>query len=173
MPVEDGTVSVLFDTRGRLPSLYTTAAPAVENAGAEQLAFAHVDSGETRTWTLAWRVEALYDVPSEVQRGKRYTTDALCRDVFKTEETVHRFDVFGTISSNATPGSAADSPSNPPVPQPTPRVRITSSAGTVDTDRDGNFKIAGVNVPVDLTVRYFGPFTDINTEAGADYSITF
>ncbi|MEM6570211.1 MAG: hypothetical protein AAF957_17505 [Planctomycetota bacterium] len=203
VPVEDGAVNVLFDTRGRLLSIHTTASPAVETpsgnattgagfarlvaarafqnefgvqpTSSETLRLVHawVNDGETRRWTLAWEVDATFQADDEQPIGRLYTIDANGRDVLKSENTVHNFDVFGTVRSNATPGLTADRAANPPVPIEMPRVRITSSAGTVETDRDGNFNIVGVNTPIDLTVTYFGQFTNVNNDAGADHTITF
>ena len=201
VPVEQAAVNVLFDTQGRMLSLHTTAAPAVEQAGVrplinagfanliaaeafqrefgvepttqgnERLVHAWVDEGETRTWQLAWQVEANFDSPDQ-PIGIRYTIDALGRRVLKQVSTIHNVDVFGTVRANATPGTAADSSSNSPVPIEVPRTRLSSSAGTIETDRDGNFNFAGVNSPIDITLEYFGQFSDVRN-SGADYTITF
>jgi hypothetical protein len=201
--VEDGAINVLFSTSGRLLSIHTTAAPEVLDPGArptigagfanlvaaqafeaefgleptvqgsERLVHAHIDSGESRVWALAWQVEATFESEGGQPIGRLYTVDGHTGQVLKSVNTVHNFDVTGTIRSNATDGLTADRAANPPVPLAMPRVRITSSAGTVETDRDGNFNIAGVNTPLDLTVDYFGEFTNVNNDSGADYSITF
>ncbi len=201
VPVEQAAVNVLFDIQGRMLSLHTTAAPAVEQAGVrplinagfanliaaeafqrefgvepttqgnERLVHAWVDEGETRRWQLAWQVEANFDSPDQ-PIGIRYTIDALGRRILKQASTVHNFDVFGTVRANATPGTFADGSSNPPVPIEVPRTRLSSSAGTIETDRDGNFNFAGVNSPIDITVDYFGQFSDVRN-SGADYTITF
>ncbi len=201
VPVEQSAFNVLFDTQGRLLSIHTTGAPSVEDKGVkplinagfanliaagafenefgvsptsqgnERLVHAWIDAGESRQWQLCWQVEANFDGPNPI--GRKYTIDALGRDVLKSVSTVHNFDVFGTVSANATPGSTADLPGNAPTPIAVPRTRITSSAGTIETDRDGNFNFAGVNTPLNLTVDYFGQFTDIRNDSGADYTITF
>ena len=203
VPVEDGAINVLFDTSGRLLSVHSTAAPTLSrpsgkpttgagfaalvaarafkdefgvqpnSIGEPRLIHAHSDRGEVRSWDLAWEVEATFDDGVEQPTGRRYSIDATGRDVLKSENTIHNFDVFGTIRSNATPGLTADRSANPPVPIPMPRVRITSSAGNVETDRDGNFNITGVNTPIDITVDYFGEFTNVNNDSGSDYSVTF
>lgn len=201
VPVEQAALNVLFDTQGRLLSIHVTGAPSVEDAGArplinagfanliaarafedqfgvtpttqgnERLVHAWIDAGETRKWQLCWQVEASIDGPNPI--GRKYTIDALGRDVLKSVTTIHNFDVFGTVTANASPGTSADGGNNPPTPIAVPRTRISSSAGTVETDRDGNFNISGVNSPLNLTVDYFGQFTDVRNDAGADYSITF
>lgn len=203
VPVEAGSINVLFDTAGRLLSVHTTAAPEVESPnarptigagfanlvaaqafqdefgvaptiqGSEQLVHAYIDGGETRRWALAWQVEAMFETEGEQPIGRKYTVDAHGLGVLKSVDTIHNFDVRGTIRSNATPGLTADRAANAPIPLAMPRVRVTSSAGNVETDRDGNFNISGVNTALDLTVDYFGEFTNVNHDTGADYSITF
>ncbi|MEM8711299.1 MAG: hypothetical protein AAGG01_10130, partial [Planctomycetota bacterium] len=204
VPVEDGAINVLFDTSGRLLSIHTTAAPEVVDPvgkptigagfanlaaaqafqaefgleptiqGSERLVHAHVDSGEVRQWFLAWEVEAMFESDDAMPIGRKYTIDAHGNGVLKSENTVHNFDVRGTISSNATPGLTADRAANPAVPIAMPRVRVMGSNGqTVETDRDGNFNFVGVNTPLDLTVEYFGQFTNVDNDQGAEYSITF
>lgn len=203
VPVEDGAINVLFDTSGRLLSVHSTAAPTLthpsgkpttgagfaalvaarafkDEFGAQptslsdaRLVHAHSDLGEVRTWDLAWEIEATFDNGEDQPIGRRYAIDATGRDVLKSENTIHNFDVFGTVRSNATPGLTADRNANSPTPIAMPRTRITSSAGTIETDRDGNFSITGVNTPIDLTVDYFGEFTNVNNDTGADYTVTF
>jgi len=203
VPVEDGAVNVLFDMSGRLLSVHCTAAATLTSPsgkpttgagfaalvaarafkdefglqpnqmGDSRLVHAHSERGEVKSWDLAWEIDATFDNGVDQPIGRRYSIDATGRNVIKSENTIHNFDVFGTVRANATPGLSADRSANPPTPIAMPRTRITSSAGTVETDRDGNFTITGVNTPLDLTVDYFGEFTNINNDTGADYSITF
>ncbi len=203
VPVEDGRINVLFDMSGRLLSIHTTATPDLEllsntpttgagfanlvagrafqnefgvaptSYGDARLVHAWFDEGETRRWALAWEVEESFEGDAAQPLGRRYSVDAHGRTILKVENTIHNFDVFGTVRSNATPGLSADRAANPAVPIEMPRVRITSSAGTVETDRNGDFNIVGVNTPVDLTVTYFGQFTNVNHDTGADYTVTF
>ena len=202
IPVEDGRINALFDTRGALLSLHTTGASEVEGRGqrpafdagfasliarerftasegvepnhysAPTLVWAHVDDQETRRWTLAWQVEAQWIEEGFEPAGFEYTIDAQSRQILKRETTIHYFDVTGTVMSNASPGSTADHPGNPPAPLPVPHVRVNSSAGTVFTDADGNFTIAGVNTPVSITLQYRGRFTNVTNNAGGNYSVT-
>ncbi|MEM6674323.1 MAG: hypothetical protein AAF726_15870 [Planctomycetota bacterium] len=203
VPVEDGAVNVLFDASGRLLSLHATGAPEVEDPTGQptidggfatlvaarafrdefdvaptssantRLVHAHIDDGEVRRWPLVWQVEVTWEMDGAQPIGRRYSVDAHGRTVLKSENTIHNFDVFGTVRSNASPGTEADHSGNPPTPLAMPRVRIQSSAGNVETDRDGNFNITGVNSPIDLTVDFFGRFTNVNNDAGPDYTITF
>lgn len=202
VPVQSSGTHVLFDAlSGKLLAITTTAAPELEpeapaygggfaklivanlfadeygveptRVGDALLTHVRIDRGEVSTWQLCYVVKAEHEVDGDILTGQRYTLDAETRELLQQRSTVHNFDVFGTIRSNATPGTSADTVTNPPVPIPTPRVRVTSSAGTVVTDRDGNFNIVGVDTPVDLTVTYNGTFTTLDNQAGAPYSITF
>ena len=200
VPVENGRMNVLFDIDGRLLALHSTAAPvsaglsavptigegaavrtalerfeadtgvpALEMRGA-RLLFAQVTSFEVRRALLAYQVSVHNDLEPV---GYLYTIDAHSGAVVRRDDEVHYFDVFGTIKSNATPGSEADHAGNPPVETPMSYIDVTSSAGTVQTDRDGNFIFPGVNTPLDITVEYDGQFNDTDNDAGSDYSITF
>ncbi|MEZ6016334.1 MAG: hypothetical protein R3F49_14550 [Planctomycetota bacterium] len=201
--VEDGRINLLFDLQGRLLSLHTTAAPTVEDPrptpsfdagfasmiarevfrstegiepnhyGQPELVFAHVDDQEARRWTLAWQVDAQWYEPGFEPKGYLYTIDARTRQILKRVSSIHHFDVTGTITANATPGTAADHSGNPPVPTPMPYLRLQSSAGTTVTDANGNFTFVGVNTPINITATYAGTFTSVQNQAGANYSVAF
>jgi len=200
LPVEGAKVNALFDTAGRLLSLHSTAAPRTENlssvpviggstalraavgafereagvpaleVGDPSLLFAQVDLGLGREARLAWQVSVHNDAEPA---GYLYTVDARTGDVLRRDNEIHHFDVKGVIQSFATPGLEADHAGNPPVALPMSHIRLTSSAGTIDSDRDGNFNFVGVNSPLNITVQYLGPFANVNNQAGSDYSITF
>ena len=55
---------------------------------------------------------------------------------------------------------------------PAAHARVTSSAGTVYTDVDGNFTFAGVSTALDVTVDYTGLYNDVNDGGGAEFSLT-
>jgi hypothetical protein len=203
VPVENGRINVLFDLQGRLLSLHSTAAPAIDDPstppafdaafasfiaretftsservvpnhiGAAQLVFASVDDQEARRWTLAWQIDVQWSEPDHEPKGYTYTIDARTRQILKRETTIHYCDVTGTISSMATPGVASDHPGNPPAPTPMRYMRVESSAGTVYTDANGDFTFPGVNTPLDITVRYSGTFTDVVNAAGANHLEVF
>ncbi|MCP5021719.1 MAG: hypothetical protein GY930_08060 [bacterium] len=201
--VEDGRVNVLFAYNGDLLSLHSTAAPGFEDrstkaslqgkdavragiaafvaeqkmapthVGEPTLVFAHVDDQETRRWTLSWQVDVQLTGNDVTPVGHLYTVDAHTGAILKTAESVHFFDVNGTIATMATPGTSADRTANPPVQIPVPHLRVTSSAGTVYTDENGAFNFPGVNTPLDITVEYLGNFANSNNDQGADYTTTF
>jgi len=203
VPVEDGRINVLFDTSGRLLSLHFTAAPVIldrstnptfdagfasliareafasteavepNHYGKPQLLFAHVDDGEARRWTLAWQVDAQWMEQDFEPKGYTYTIDARTRQILKRATSIHYFDVTGTISTMATPGTAADHAGNLPTMQPMPYVRVQSPSGTTFTDANGNFTFAGINTPLNLTVGYSGTFTNVANQSGANLTQTF
>jgi hypothetical protein len=203
VPVEDGRINVLFDLQGRLLSLHTTAAPTIDDPathpafdaafasliareaftrtegvepnhyGAAKLVFAHVDDQETRRWTLAWQVDAQWIEPGFDPKGYTYTIDARTRQVLKRATSIHHLDVTGTVSSMATPGTAADHAGNPPVATPMPYMQVQSSAGTVFTDANGDFTFPGVNAPLNVTVSYTGTFTNVVNFAGSNHTQVF
>ena len=82
-------------------------------------------------------------------------------------------DVTGTLVSWATPGTEADHSGNPEVQIPMSYVNLSSSAGTVQTDRFGNFTFPGVTTALNITATYNGTFNNVNNQAGGDYSVTF
>lgn len=203
VPVEDGRVNVLFAYNGDMLSLHSTAAPSFENrstkatlqgkdavsaataafiaeqkwapthVGEPSLVFAHVDDQETRRWALSWQVDVQMTGNGVTPVGHLYSVDAHTGAILKTAESVHFFDVNGTIATMATPGTSADRVANPPVQMPVPHVRVTSSAGTVYTDENGAFNFPGVNTALDITVQYLGSFANSNHDQGADYITTF
>ncbi|HPF12753.1 MAG TPA: hypothetical protein PLJ12_00695, partial [Planctomycetota bacterium] len=203
VPVEDGRVNALYSLQGELLSLHSTSAPRIDNrstrpaldaeaatqvamrtfaaeeglaplsVGQAQLLFAHVDDQEARRWTLAWQIDVQNTKTTDAPVGHIYTVDANTGAVLKQRDSIHFFDVFGTLYTKATPGTTADRAANPPVDQPMPYARITSAAGTVYTDANGNFSYPGVNTAQNLSVQYYGTYTDANNDQGADYSVTF
>ncbi|MCP3917650.1 MAG: hypothetical protein GY711_19055 [bacterium] len=202
VPVENGAVNVLFNTRGELLSVHSTGAPAVAqaattpalSAGAAQrvaverfedqhgasthahtpeLVFAQVESEGVRGAHLAWQVEVTSEEAGSQPVGYRYTIDASSGRVLRSDTTVHNFDVTGQVQTMASPGTLPDMATNPPAPLNAGHIRLTSSAGTVFADRDGNFTFPGINTPLDITATYVGNFNQVFNEAGAEYSVTF
>lgn len=205
IPVEDARVNVLFTNQGEMLSLHSTAAPSFENRstqatlkgetatrvaaiafaaeqkmsptsiGKPSLVFAHVDDQESRRWTLAWQVDVQLVATGVTPVGHLYTIDAHTGMILKTAESVHFFDVNGTIATMATPGTSADRTANPPVQMVMPYARVTGSggAGTVIADENGDFNFPGVNSAIDITVEYRGTFSNANHDQGADHVTTF
>ena len=195
IPVIDGWVNALFSVDGDLLSLQNTSlrlpegasttpalspeaaqrlanetftrthTVAIRNTEAAELAFVRV-AGMAR---LAWRVEVR---GTDDRMAKRYVVDAQNGQLLDTEELVHHFDVGGTVSTNATSGIFPDSATNPEVVRPLPLARVSSSAGTVLPDENGNFNFPGVNSPLQVTIEYIGQFYEVRNSAGAEHTVT-
>jgi hypothetical protein len=200
--VVDGFVNVLFDARGALLSIQSTGLPnlsgfdvqpaiAAEDASKRaDRAFADqvgrratrlstpelvIDQelvGKRRTGVLAWRVDAVADSADSLPDGFTYFIDARDGRVLRKAQSVHTFDVTGTVSSNATPGVLPDTGSNPPVSQIMKYLRVTSAQGNATTDANGNFTIPGVNAPLAVTFTYNGAFNAVTNTAGPAYTLT-
>ncbi|MCP3917651.1 MAG: hypothetical protein GY711_19060 [bacterium] len=203
VPVENGSMNLLFNTSGRLLSVQSTGAPLLSGAATTpslsadaatttavgvfrsqekleptsvvpaELIFAQVEREGLRRAHLAWRVEAEYHVNGEDPVGYEYKLDAHTGQVLERHTTIHYFDVTGTVQTNASPGTLPDYGPNPPAMLPAGHIRLTSSAGTVFADRDGNFTFPGINTPLDITATYVGNFNQVFNDAGAQYSVTF
>ncbi len=200
--VVGGYVNVLMDPWGRLLSLQSTAAPDLPaslppvvldgasaaglasaafrdtqlvsdaSSGEAELVFLRVERGESLTATLAWQVDVLAEREGVLPLSRRYWIDAADGTVLKSVSRVHHFDVTGTIKSYVTPGVKPDTGSNPEVQAAMPHMEVSSSAGTVTTDADGNFTFPGVSTALEVTVQYLGTFNDVNHATGTDYSLT-
>ena len=201
VPVEDAHVSVIMDLEGRMLALHNTAVPGLEQLSSvpaigdstgqriavEAFAALHGAPSEVRETELlvarveggrelarlAWRTEVLASTPGETPVGEALLVDALTGAVLERESVIHHFDVGGQVLSNATPGLAPDTGSNPETQQPMPYLRVSSSAGTTFTDVNGNFNFPGATGPLQITVDYFGSFNRVNNVAGGNYSATF
>ncbi|MEZ6003034.1 MAG: hypothetical protein R3F33_02495 [Planctomycetota bacterium] len=203
IPVEDGRVNALFNLQGELLSLHVTAAPeftsrttqvglgaeeaanlaiaafsrdekaAVTDVHEAELGFSWVDDQEVRRWTLAWRVDVQSAEDGMDPVGFEYHIDARTGAVLKREASIHFFDVGGTIYTMASGNNQADHAGNPPQQIPAPYIRITSTAGTIFTDANGNFNYPGVNGSLNLNLEYLGTYTNANNDQGADYTVTF
>jgi hypothetical protein len=200
LPVAGGRVNVLMNTHGQLLSVHSTGAPSTRGlprqpaisgnaarstarlaferservpameVGLPLLRIAQVSDAGLRRAVLAYSVT----VSNEYEPlGFEYTLDATTGEVLERATTIHFFDVTGTLVSWATPGTEADHPGNPEVQIPMSYVNLSSSAGTVQTDRFGNFTFPGVTTPLNITASYNGTFNNVNNQAGSDYSITF
>ena len=141
--------------------------------GDAELFIAQIESGQMRMPRLAYKVSVHREIQGSTPLGYGYVIDAHTGAVLRRDEEVHFFDVEGTVQSLATSGTAADSASNPEVPINMGYIRLTSSAGTVFADRNGNFSFPGVNAPLNVTASYVGEFNNVNNENGANYSEDF
>ncbi len=200
VPVDEGWINVLFDSRGTLLSIQTRALPGLvgfdttpaltSELGGEyaltafqsehrlegqllhepELVIAQIESSETRSGVLCWRSEVLWEHPSGEVAGGVYFIDARTGRVAKRDELIHHFDISGNVKSFATPGTAPDIASNPATAQNLKYTRVTSGAVTTFTDANGNFNLPGVNAPANVTFTYGGSFNNISNQAGSAYS---
>ncbi len=202
VPVEDGTVDLLFALDGSLLALHSRALPALGDldlvprmtatqarARAEEIFTLRAKVGPTETSNpelvvaqivdqgrrqprLAWGIELRWQSVDVQPLGWRFLIDAHTGSLLGERNLVHEFDVGGTLRTMATPGISPDSASNPPTSQLVPYARVTSSAGTVFTDVNGNFNFVGASGPLNVTVEYVGLYNDVRNQAGADYTLT-
>jgi hypothetical protein len=200
--VVGGYVNVLFDMQGRLLSVQTSGLPglssfdtrpgidanraarrateafradtglAASSVSTAELVIAQVERLKGRQGVLAWQVDARADLQDAQPEGFTYWIDARTGDVLRRESSIKNFDVTGTVVSNATPGLAPDTASNPPTQQAMKYLRVTSGSGNATTDANGNFTITGVNSPLAVTFTYNGTFNNVVNSAGASYTLT-
>ncbi len=199
VPVEDAAINMIFSTDGRLLALHTNAVSGLEGAstspglsadaaaraavahfsqsfgapteiGSASLIFARVGTNDEAT--LAWQLELFQRYADTKPTGLEYAIDARTGALLETEQLVHDFDVRGTVMMNATPGTAPDTAGNPEVQFPVPFARVTSSAGTLFADENGDFNYVGVNTNLDVTAEFRGTFNNVNNQAGADHAVT-
>lgn len=202
VPVENGYANVLFDMRGTLLSVQVTGAPlvggfptspavesqralrrAVDWFVAEQglaptvvhepvLVIDQVDVEGQRTPRLAWKVNVQHVATEHQPVGQNVFVDASNGAIYRQTESVHNFDVSGTVNSLATPGVLPDTASNPATSQPARFIRVTSGAVTAFTDTNGAFNLPGVTAPASVTFQYaLGTYANVQNAAGAEYSL--
>lgn len=199
--VEHGFVNVLFDMNGNLLSVDTTGQPSLAGFDTSpilrerdarraahamfrsdvsvdpnhlhpgQLVIAQVDEGKFRVPHLAWKVDAQWITPDAAPEGFTYYIDAKTGQQLDRQNSIHHFDVTGTVSSRLTPGVLPDTAANSEVTEPLANVRVTSSQGNAITDANGNFNIVGATAPLNVSVRYEGSWHNSSNNAGADYQI--
>ncbi|MDA0948865.1 MAG: hypothetical protein O2799_10100, partial [Planctomycetota bacterium] len=139
-----------------------------------ELLFARLSGEGPTTARLAWKVTALHKADGADPVGATYFVDAGDGSWLRRDEAIHyALDVTGRVDARATGGSGSNDTVPTENPIPVPYLTLTSSAGDVVTDRDGNFTIVGANAPVNITATFQGPYCDTNNDQGADYSITF
>jgi len=199
--VHGATVNVLFDARGALISIQSHAVTDLdgleleaEMAQAEAreqavLAFAKehsvlvtavleaglvvlpIDEPTRRVGRLAFEVDVQSAAEGTEPVGRRYWIDARSGAPLRSEESVHFFDITGTVSTMATPGTQADSATNPETSQPVKYMRIQHSGGTVFTDQNGVFTIPGAAPAQNVTLSYAGTFADVDDDpTGTPYT---
>ncbi len=200
--VDGGWVNLLFARDGAVLSIDTQAVPKLSEldttptlaaAEAQRLAaaeFQRVTGGaperlsEPRTLVervvrdgelearLAWAVTAENTLENAVPQAFEFRIDARSGEVLSRKTLTHDFDVSGTVTAMVSPGRLPDVPYNPPAAEPVPHVQITSAAGNVTTDANGNFNIVGATAPLQITVQFTGPWSLGTNSGGATYSLT-
>ena len=131
---------------------------------------APADSTERRTGVLAWRVDVRGAANGDVPQGITYWIDARRSFVLEREASVHTFDISGTVSTFATPGTRADSATNPETLQGAKYIRLQNGTFNVTADTNGNFTIPGVNTAQSVTLTYDSPYAHVTDSGGATYS---
>ncbi len=201
LPVHGGSVVALFDARGALLSIQSHAlsaldglvlepafaaadarAQAVQSFEKEQalpaasvsepkLVILPDESAAAASGRLAWEVEVQSSKDLAEPVGRRYWVDARFGYPLRDEASVHSFDISGTINTHATPGTQADSATNPETVQPAKYLRIQHAGGVVYTDVNGNFTIPGAVPAQTVTLSYAGLFADVNdAPSGTPYT---
>ena len=93
-------------------------------------------------------------------------------ELIADRDLIEGFDVGGQVTSMASPGTLPNIAANPEAQLEMPHIRLTSSAGTVYADSDGNFNFPGASGPLNVTIDYVGLYNDVRNTAGSDYSLT-
>ncbi len=125
-----------------------------------------------RVAVRAWAVSANSEREGAAHVAFEFHLDASSGEVLERRSLVHDFDVSGTVRTLATPGALPDVASNLPTSQALPHVEVTSAAGNVVTDANGNFNIIGASAPLQVTVKYLGPWCNSRNNDGTNYGIT-
>ncbi|MCY2959428.1 MAG: hypothetical protein NTY35_04620 [Planctomycetota bacterium] len=192
LSVHGGTVNVLFDAHGALLSIQSHALTDLDGLAVEPLyaqadareravqAFTKehaagvtsvveaglvvlpIDEPGRRAGRLAWEVDVQSAAEGAEPVGRRYWIDARTGVPLRDEESVHFFDITGTVSTLATPGTQADSATNPETSQPAKYLRIQHAGGVVHTDVAGNFTIPGAAPAQNVTLSYVGLYGDVD-----------
>ncbi len=201
IPVVGGALCVLLDRTGQPLSLQTIALPDADHlrespslsagaarsralavfherhgvhadhVGEPRLVVDQLDVPGGRVPVLAWELELLYTAAGERPVGERLRVSARTGAFTSAESTVHDFDVTGTVSTYATPGSAPDLDSNGPVLTPVPDVYVTCDQGARQTDGNGDFTFQGVDTITNVVIRYEGAWARVESDWYLDYKL--
>lgn len=202
VPVENGCANVLLDMQGGVLSIHTTGSPLLANfrtspaldasraaqRAAEwfvgeqglvpttieaKLVIDQYDVEGQRTPRLAWKVDTQHVSEGVTPVGKNVFLDASNGVVYRETESLHFFDVSGTVSSFATPGILPDVAGNPAAAQTARFIRVTSGAVTTFTDTNGNFTLTGVNAPASVSFRFVnGTWANVQCNVSTEYTFT-
>lgn len=201
VPVEGGFVNVLYDMHGRLLSVHSVGLPHIAGIdvkpridtdratraaiaafrakaglietsfGAAELVVDQDFNGAERVARLAWKIDVRTEVDGSEPVGFEWFVDARTGAAYKSQASIHFFDVSGSVTASSSPGLAADSASNLPVQQPMRFLKVVSGAVTTFTDTNGDFTLVGVDAPANATVDFSGTYSNVNNAAAADYSL--
>ncbi|MDA1260878.1 MAG: hypothetical protein O3A20_09690 [Planctomycetota bacterium] len=129
--------------------------------------------GKTVAPRLAWSVEVRNEIdPSSPAALQIYVAaDDNSLSIVKVEELIHHQQITGHVESYATPGTSAHRAANPPTIHPMPFLTLTSSAGNVTTDINGDFTFNSAS-PVTFTAKYSGPYCRVENQAAANHSVS-
>jgi hypothetical protein len=119
---------------------------------------------------LAWSIELRNNENMTSPAGRQiYIAADGGYQVLEEKNLIHNQQSSGTISSYATPGTEANSSSNPPTIQTMPFMYVTSGGSTYTTDINGNLAIPSA---ASVTARFQGEFCRVYNQAGSDHSAT-
>ncbi|MHC4837198.1 MAG: hypothetical protein ACYTF3_03290 [Planctomycetota bacterium] len=198
--VRDASVHALFTPQGDLLALDSKALPGVEDLAVRPAndRWAAVDAAMAEYWALegrepssvgqpelhiiktlpgklweprlAWSVELRNDEdPSRPAARRMFIAADGDYELLEAEQLIH-YQASGSVESWATPGTRANSGSNPPTLQPMRFMTVTSAAGNATTDVNGDFTIPGATGPTTVTASYTGPWVRVINNAGANHS---
>ena len=200
--VVGGFANVLFDAQGRLLSLQSTSLPdtagfsvapsidaetalssALSDFAAQhgvrakrwstpELVVERLVAGGRRGPRLCWRIDVQWERAGSEPIGEYLSVDAATGAIAARSPSVHFFDVSGTVSALCTPGVLPDIASNPEQAHAMRHLTVTSSAGNATTDANGAFSIPGANASTQVTVRFQGPYCNVQNAAGAEHALT-
>jgi hypothetical protein len=143
-----------------------------ELPAAPELVILRYDADSGREARLCWQIDLQWHEENTDPLGNVHWIDANTGELLKRESSIHHFDVGGTVYTKASPGTLPDTTANPETQQVMKYAAVTSSAGTVYTDANGNFNFPGITGPLDVTVQYSGSFNYVTNNGGAPTGLT-
>jgi hypothetical protein len=202
VPVEGAYLNLLYSMRGELLSVQSSGLPGASTIGTEPaigaddaaafarghfLAATHLDALSVgtpellvaqivakgqRTGHLAWKVECNWSAQDVEPLRKLVYVDAQNGALLRMDEGILNFDVFGTLTTMASPGLLPDISTNPETAQVMKYARCQAGATTVYTDVTGAFNFPGVGANLAVTFTYVGLYALVNYAPGADYTLS-
>jgi hypothetical protein len=119
---------------------------------------------------LAWSIELRNNANMTSPAGRQIFIAADGGyELLEEHNLIHNQQASGTISSYATPGTAAHSNSNPPTIQPMAYMYVTAGGSTYTTDSNGDVAIPSAG---SVIARYQGPYCRVYNQSGSDHSTT-